>query len=319
MRNPSAGWLALGVLAAGLCVAGGARAAERVLFPEPFLVEHQVVQVDGDGSVFATEPVVDRYGGSWIVSERADGSRLVVDFARREIVEIRPERGAYTVLSFDRFAELSRRLRELEGAPREADAKADEPNDADLVRDGGEAVFRISELPAAKGLVRVAAEARRDGPTPAERDGVRHLRVALDSGEDVDSEPAVDVWLDPRVRLTPDAMDALDGLETEVLGAPDDADAPAFSRYVAAARRSSGGALPVRTERPAARDASRRSAGTVTDVALRVESLASFPRDLVRIPEGLERMVHPLEQMVAFAEDEAELRARTDAAMQQAR
>ena len=46
------------------------------VFPQPFLVEHQVVQTLPDGDLFATEPVTDYYGGSWIVSQRTDGSRF---------------------------------------------------------------------------------------------------------------------------------------------------------------------------------------------------------------------------------------------------
>ncbi len=58
------------------------------LFARPFVVEHRIVQTDPDGSVFETPPVTDTYGGSWIVSSRPDGSRVIVDFARREITTV---------------------------------------------------------------------------------------------------------------------------------------------------------------------------------------------------------------------------------------
>ena len=85
------------------------------LFPEAFRVEHHLVQDDGDGSRFVGEAVVDTYGGSWIVSQRPDGSRLIVDFARRELTEVRVDRGVYWTVSFGRFAELRSRLRAAQG------------------------------------------------------------------------------------------------------------------------------------------------------------------------------------------------------------
>ena len=114
-----------------LCAAGGLAqsaapsAGGAALFPAPFAVEHGVVQTDADGTRFASEPVTDYYGGSWIVSVRPDGSRLVVDLARRELTEIRPDRSTYSVLSFSRFAELKARLGRAERAPGAQDAAAE--------------------------------------------------------------------------------------------------------------------------------------------------------------------------------------------------
>ena len=114
----------LRLLATSLAVAASwavphadAQQAAGGLFPRPFLVEHQVVVTEADGSSFTTDPVVDHYGGSMIVSLRTDGSRLIVDFARRELTEIRPETATYTVISFDRMAQLTREYRSLEGPP----------------------------------------------------------------------------------------------------------------------------------------------------------------------------------------------------------
>jgi hypothetical protein len=58
--------IAMATLAAGLAT------AQSALFPTPFLVEHRVVQTDADGGTFATPPVTDYYGGSWIVSVRPE-------------------------------------------------------------------------------------------------------------------------------------------------------------------------------------------------------------------------------------------------------
>ena len=76
------------------------------LFPQPFQVRHHLVQDDGDGSRFASDTVTDTYGGSWIISERPDGSRLVVDLTRREVTGIQPDKGTYWTVSFDRLGEL---------------------------------------------------------------------------------------------------------------------------------------------------------------------------------------------------------------------
>ena len=43
------------------------------------------------------------------------------------------------------------------------------------------------------------------------------------------------------------------------------------------------------------------------DIATRLEPIEQLSVDLVKVPEGYQRTPHPLEQMVAFAEDEAEL------------
>ena len=111
------------------------------LFPSPFIVEHHIEQRDGEGGLFTGDTVVDHYGGSWIVSERPDGSRMVVDFDRRELTEVWIQRGSYAVLSFGRFAELQRRLRVAEGVNEQTPAKV---ASADR-RSANEPRFRFTE------------------------------------------------------------------------------------------------------------------------------------------------------------------------------
>ena len=88
----AAGLVCVVWLAAGAPYAHGqARSAE--LFPEPFLIEHYVVQVDTDGSSYRGANVTDYYGGSWIVSVAGDASRMIVDLERRTLAEVRPRKG----------------------------------------------------------------------------------------------------------------------------------------------------------------------------------------------------------------------------------
>lgn len=253
------------------------------LFPEPFRVTHHLVQDDGDGgdgSRFVGEPVVDTYGGSWMVSQRPDGSRLVIDLVRRELTEVRRDKGVYWTVSFDRFGELQRRLRAAHGltaTPAKKAAAAGPP--PELV------------------VTEIETKAKTDRP------GVRHLRVALSGGAKAarGAEPGLDVWVDPSIRLTPAALAAVSALESDLLAAPAEelSAAKAPGRFLAAARAKAEGALPVRTLRPAG------AAGQVEDVATQVERLERFPSDLVEIPEGLQRVPHPLEAVVRLLEEDA--------------
>jgi hypothetical protein len=268
-------------------VPAGAQQASGGLFPSPFLIEHQVVVTDSDGGSFTSEPVIDHYAGSMIVSVRPDESRLVVDFARRELTEIRPSSGTYTVVSFDRMAQLTRELHSHE-SPRETTKRGDDEPEIELrVSDTGSA-GRLSI--ASADVVAKAASAR------PELAAARRVDVARVDG-------VVELWFDRDVRLTTSALDAIEDFELEVLGATADPEDLVPLEATAAARRFADGALPVVTARRAA-----GGAGRVEDIALRVEPLESFPTDLVRIPEGFQRTAHPLEIMVAHAEQEAELR-----------
>lgn len=288
--------LSSSIIVLALCAAvAPATAQDRgPIFETAFVIEHSVTRTDADGTTFTTEPVTDTYGGSWIVSERADGSRLVIDFARREITEIRPAEGRYSVIGFDRMAQLLRDLRALEGGapgPETTDNEAksrpslrveeiEESNYAPLKRRGG-----------AKGL--------------DDRPGLRHLRVLRQDAAGDDGEALLDAWFDPGLRLSVRALDVLDEFEREVLGATAGPSARSGQESIALARREAGGSFPIHTLRPIA-----AGEGTVEDAAQRAEVIGSMPPDLVAVPEGLRRTLHPLELMVAHAESEAELNAR---------
>ena len=270
-----------------LAAAAVAQPGPGPLFPEPFRVAHHLIQEDGDGSRFVGEPVVDTYGGSWIVSERPDGSRLIVDLARRELSEVRADKGTYWTVSFDRFAELQSRLRAAQGlAPEKTAEKAAAPPAPELV------------------VTEVAAETagKSGGTSLADRPGVRRLRVTQ-KGSDKSgaAAPLLDAWVDPSVRLTPAALGAVSSLET-VLAGPDSGVSP--GRALAAVRTRAGGALPVRTVRFLAAPGAQ-----VEDETTRVERLERFPSALAEIPEGLKRVPHPLESVVRFLEEDAERNA----------
>jgi len=275
-------------------VAARAQQSSAGLFPSPFLVEHQVIVTDPDGGSFTSDPVVDHYGGSMIVSVRSDGSRLIVDFARRELTEIRPSSGTYSVISFDRMTQLTRDLQRLEGGP------VAEPKRGG---DGPEIELRVADSgPGATPAIASAdavARATAGRPKLAVARRVEVDRVA----DDGTSEPVVELWFEPDVRFGAPALDAIENFEVEVLGATAGAEGLVPLRATAEARRFAGGAVPVVSARRMA-----NGAGRIEDVALRVERLDAFPTDLVQVPEGLQRVAHPIEIMVAHAEQEAELR-----------
>ena len=107
--------------------------------------------------------------------------------------------------------------------------------------------------------------------------------------------------------LTPAARAALARLEGSALGGAKNGKTVPVSKLLAAAREEAGGAFPVRTARPFSfRDGEAR--GAIEDRTTRLERLESFPLELVEVPDGLRRVPHPLESMVAFAEQEAEVR-----------
>lgn len=270
-----------------LSAAAVAQPGSGPLFPEPFRVTHHLVQDDGDGSRFVGEPVVDTYGGSWIVSERPDGSRLIVDLVRRELTEVRAEKGTYWTVSFDRFAELQKRLQAAQVTRTEKAA------DKQAAPSAKAAELVVTDVPEGESGLRQANAANIAGI--ADRPGVRHLRVSV-QGEN--SAAAFEVWVDPSVRLTPAALNAVGGFES-VLSEKSAAAAP--GRALAAARAHASGALPVRTVRPVA-----SGMGHVEDAATNVERLERFPSELVEIPEGLQRVPHPLEAAVRFLEEDAE-------------
>jgi hypothetical protein len=307
----------------GLLIAAAIPAAaqtEAQLFPQPFLVEHHVEQTDPDGGRFATEPVVDHYAGSKIVSVRPDGSRLIVDLAQRQITDINPAAGTYTVLTFDQMIELQRRLRAADRAqvglpPETPESQAsDQREDASGGRGGPG--FNFTELPLRQGIDPASVRSKAATADLLERPGVRHLQITIDEPTKAGGEtPAVDVWVDAGVRLSTAAVEALGRFESEVLS-PHPGKSVPFSAYVAAARKQTG-AFPVRTSRPMAAKGGKAGAGKVEDIATRLEPLAVLPEELSTVPDGYQRTVHPLEQMVAFAEEEAELNQRALRAVEQ--
>lgn len=290
--------------ALAIAIPAGAQPGPGPLFPEPFRVAHHLVQEDGDGSRFVGEPVVDTYGGSWIVSERPDGSRLIVDLARRELSEVRPDRGVYWTVSFDRFAELQSQLRAAQGLA----AKAEKNPKAAPIPNPAPPELVVTEVTGVTGDGGKSA-AGTSAASLADRPGVQRLRVtrkATGQGSGKAAvEPLLDVWVDPSLRLTPAALGAVSSLETTLTG-PDATDISKVSpvRSLAAARVHAGGAFPVRTVRPLA-----APGGQVEDVATRLDRLDRFPSELVEIPEGLRRVPHPLEAVVRFLEEDAERNA----------
>ncbi len=303
-RCVRAGAVALAVAAAPAAAQGGP------LFPRPFLAEHHLVQTDGDGSRFQTEPVTDYYGGSWIVSVRPDGSRLVVDLARREVTGVQPKSGTYWSLSFDRLADLADRLARAEklGAPQPAE-DAQDAGEATAAKAAAGAELIVQELPGA------ARRSAAPGAAVAERPGVEHLRVVERSRAD-DATAGVEVWVDPEVRLGAAAMDALAAFES-ALGGPkppaaksarapgEDREPLPVGRYLALARAHAAGALPVRTVRTVG-DGPASARARLEDVTTRLEPIDDFPEDLVTVPEGLRRVPHPLEAAVAYLETTAQ-------------
>ena len=295
--------------AALLALAGAAslRAQSGPLFPQPFRVEHHLVQDDGDGTTFVGEAVVDTYGGSWIVSQRPDGARLIVDLGRRELTEVQQEKGTYWTLSFDRLAELQARLRQAQGLAGPAAG-----DDAKALR-GGSTDLAISEVTSDRSSAKSSTSAA--GASPSERAGVKHLRVA---SRQQGGAVAAEVWVDPSVRLTAPAQAALGAFETALAvparQAPAGTDkstaaaepaAVSPAQLLAAVRAQTGGALPVRTVRTLMRDEDGNPRASVEDVATRVEPLERFPTELAEIPEGARRVPHPLEATVRFLEEEA--------------
>ena len=139
-----------------------------------------------------------------------------------------------------------------------------------------------------------------------ERPGVRHLQVLSDDPRTGQTDTVLDAWFDPQIRFGRAALDALDGFESEVLGATSANQRTSPAGALALARGEAGGAVPILTVRSLSSDAD--GAGSVEDSARRIEALDAFPVDLVSVPEGFRRTPHPLELMVAHAEREAELR-----------
>jgi hypothetical protein len=304
------------VLSAGVCLAQAA--PSQPLFPHPFVVEHALTQRDADGSIHQSPKVTDYYAGSWIVSVQPDGSRTVVDFARHEITNVHPGQGAYSVLGFDRFAELRARLQCAEGTNRPSAVGARGIGTSAAAKPAVSS-FEIAELPGERQAGTASTQVAGRRVSPLERPGVRHLKVTPKPAADEASaggskpSPGLEVWLDPTVRLEPTALAQLADFETEVLSTTPGGSQVTWSRGLVAARERGAGAFPVRTIRPLPISGDGTRAGSLEDVATRLEPIERLPVDLLTVLEGYRRVTHPLETMVAFAEEEA---ARTRRAAQ---
>lgn len=291
------------VLAAAWCSPTGAEE----LFPEPFLVEHRLVQHEG-GESTALPPVVDRYGGSWVVSERADGSRVVIDLERRKLTEVRSEEGVFSTLEFDRLASLQRRIRVLLGLERSSGAEESGAGDPVGRPRSGDPPGPARDVEDRLVVEEVSPGASaRSGSTAVWATGVRKFEVRYEpAAEDVAPgragarsvlapSPLLEAWASTEISLRPRALDALDGWERSLNGGrPADA--------VAVVRRAASGGILLRTRRPLPGAAERDA--VVEDEALRVERLETFPLHLVEVPAGFRQVPHPLELAVAGLETE---------------
>ncbi len=258
-------------------------------FPAPFVVEHHVVDGSLGGTAVTGETVRDTYGGSFLVSERPDGNRTIVDFARRELIEVRPTEGTYWSLSFGRFAELRKRLEDAEKTEATPGVRAQAAREKRPVR--------IEDVPD-------GAEGKARGALSATNGAARRLRASVEGG------PAIEVWLDVSApRLAAAGVAALADFERNVLGAADGEVGPAD--LLEAVRLKEGGALAVRTRRRVGRtNAISDDEPYLETVVTKAMPLAAMPASLVSVPEGLRRIPSPLEVVVSWAEDEAALRQR---------
>lgn len=264
------------------------------LFPQPFKVVHQLVHTDPDGGAFPAPPTTDLYTGNWLVSQRPDGSRLLVDLARREIFEVDPARSAYWSLSFDRLRELREEVTRLDVVgPRAGARKSPTAPDAAAGDDRRPAV-RVEEVGIAEATA-AAPSVQGDGAAPATTVGARRFRASRTGT--AAASPPTEVWLSTRVRLSPRAGEALARFEEDVLGTDGE------PSLVAAVRRQVPDALPVRTLRRLGTAA--EPAGAIETIALEVTPVAAVPAELLAVPEGYRRVPHPLETLAAFLVEDA--------------
>jgi hypothetical protein len=300
----------LAAFVATSAVAGSPPAPGGELFSRPFMVRHRIVQTNAtSGAETATDPVTDYYGGSWIVSVHADGSRVILDFARREVSDIEPARGTYSVLSFDRLSELRRTIAAHRQAARTVHSSATESLARPTAPEDSAVSLRIEGLPAVADSATRTKAGIKASVAAVDHPGVQRLRVSWrresGAGEQRPTPgpaPSLEVWLDPAVKLEPAAIAALERFGSRVIGGGSvDKCLPAAA--VAAAERHTGGAFPVRTIRSSI-DAGGLAPVSRQDLVERIEPLAVFPLDLLKVPEGYRRVPHPLEAVAAFLERE---------------
>lgn len=274
------------VFAASSLCAQVPAAPSGVAFPKAFVVEHQHVETGSDGSTYTTDAVTDYYGGSWLVSVRANGSRVILDFARREITEVDVAKGTYWTLTFRQMGDLRRRLQRAEERP--ATTRPQSSRSAQAIQKPEIRIEEVSEGGDSGGRTARPASA-------AARSGLRHLKASA-------AGVSVDVWVDPSLPLGPTALSALESFETDALGSTVPSSEVRTAGELESAARRAGAGVPVRTRRS---PAGSPSSGSFEDVALRAEPLAALPQKLLKIEDGFRRVSSPLESMVAFAEEEA--------------
>lgn len=276
---------ALLLLAAASLGAQGS-AVTGVAFPQAFVVEHRRVETATDGSTFTTDPVTDYYGGSWLVSVRVNGSRVILDFARHEITEVDAAKGTYWTLTFQQMGDLRRRLQREEERPR-----APQPQSSRSAQVGQKQEIRIEEV-----SEKADSGSRTAQPSSvASRSGLRHFKASVKGAS------AVDVWVDPSLPLGPAGLGALEGFESDALGSTVSSPETRTASELESAARRAGAAVPVRMRRAS----QGGSSGSFEDIALRAEPLAALPQKLLKIDDGFRRVSSPLETMVVFAEEEA--------------
>jgi hypothetical protein len=289
------------LLAAGL-LAAPALGQENAYFPQPFEVEHRLVQEDPDGR-FESDPVKDTYVGNFVVTERGDGSRLVVDLARREMTEIRPQDGSFWTIEFDRFADLRRRLARIAG-PRAAASLELRGGESQAATGAPRAALEVEELPAAG--PRLELRDGQAGGAGEQRAEKRRFRVAP-AAEQKDAMPAgrwLEVEVDPSRQFSPAASEALARYEAEAFASERSGAWPA-EKALAAVREKSGRALAVRTVRPLY--AGSRQVGSLETEVLASRQVDDFDQRKLLVPEGLKRRPHPLELALAQLEQEARI------------
>jgi hypothetical protein len=266
-------------------------------------VEHQTVQSSAAGVESVSDPVTDYYVGSAIVSVRADESRLIVDFSRREVTEIRSRAGTWSTISFGRMGELRRRLAEAEGAISSSGpsrgASAGQSASGDRNPAGSLVVEPMPEVDRARTSAVESPVLRRGS--------IRALALFADEKEKRARRPALELWTDSEVRLGAEALAALADFEGGALGAIGATSrAPLLARLMAEGRSRSSGGFVVRSRRPVG---SGPAATWVEDLVTRLDSNGvSVPPGLLEVPEGFVRVPHPLEGMVGWAEEEASRR-----------
>ncbi len=292
------------------------------LFPTPFVVEHYQIDTSQPDVPLTSEPVIDHYGGNWLISVQGNGSRKILDFAKRELTEVDARSGTYSVVTFGRLGELRARLDRAmtNGASTKTASRADAAPKAErpaiVVEELGDMAAQAVAPPrsrAASGssravsasdsheiaatMERILETARRDADAKmAKRPNTRHFRAAVPGGAG-----ALEAWLDTTIRLTPEARAAIESFERDSLGPRGvPGDEPTASELLSAIAKKGDG-FPMRTRQQLGK-------GAVDDVATRIEPAASAPTKLLAIPESFRRVPHPLEMIVTMEEEEARFR-----------